>query len=154
MNLLKTGITCLLLSLCAMSATAQTPDLTKNSRVAKPQLFSDLPPHIALNAVSFPQLLQKNIGEKISLPLAPGVIFQGVVVSKSDASDVRSKTVVIKSSNRQGAALTITGIQKKDGNYRYSGRMLSLKHSDAYEMVEQDGRFALQKTALNELVTE
>jgi hypothetical protein len=68
--------------------------------------------------------------------------------------DGRSKTVVIRSSNRQGAALTITRLQKGDGSYAYSGRMLSLAHSDAYELVGEGEQFELQKRRLDDLVSE
>lgn len=154
MKLLKTGICCLLLSLCAVRSSAQDHHFTKDADFKKPELFHDLPQRMNLNLQSFAQLLQKELGDRISLPLASGFLFAGVVVSKSDASEMRSKTVVIKSSNRPGAALTITGIRKNDGSYRYSGRLLSLKHSDAYEMVEAEGNFALEKKNLADLVSE
>lgn len=154
MKFLKTGIICLLLSLCAASTFAQSRSLTRDGNSKKPQLFNDLPQRIPVNMQSFAQLLQKGIGENVNVPLASGFTFTGIVVSKSDASEVRSNTVVIKSSNRPGAALTITGIRKGDGTIRYSGRMLSLKHSDAFEMIERDGGFALEKKDLGELVSE
>jgi hypothetical protein len=117
-------------------------------------MFYDLPQRMALNKHALAPLLQKEVGEKVSVPMAGAFTFMGMVVSKSDASETRSKTVVIKSADRPGAALTITGIANGDGTYRYSGRMLSLKHSDAYEMVEEAGELQLQKTELSDLVSE
>jgi hypothetical protein len=154
MKLLKTGIICLLVNLCATCAFAQPNIPGKDAAARKPELFHDLPRRMNMNAHLFEPLLQKEIGETVNIPLADDFVFQGVVVSKSDASEVRSKTVVIRSSNRSGAALTITGIRNADGSYRYNGRLLSLKYRDAYEMVETDGRFALEKKELSDLVTE
>lgn len=154
MKILKTAALCVLLSLCYASVSAQVNALTSQSHLQKRKMFSDLPQRMALNDLSFTSLLQKEVGEKISFQVASGFMFQGVVVSKSDARDIHSKTVVIKSTNRQGAALTLTGISKNDGTYSYSGRMLSMKHSDAYEIVEAGGQYAFEKKSLNDLVSE
>ena len=154
MKLLKTGIICLLVNLCATGAFAQPAIPGKDAATRKPELFHDLPQRMYLHAQLFEPLLQKEIGETVNVPLADDFVFQGAVVSKSNAADVRSKTVVIRSSNRSGAALTITGIRNADGSYRYNGRLLSLKFRDAYEMVETDGQFALEKKDLSELVSE
>jgi hypothetical protein len=153
MKTLKTAAFCALLTLSFASASAQLHASTKEA-VRKPRLFYDLPQRMAINKQSLAPLLQKEIGENVSVPMAGAFTFLGKVVSKSDASETRSKTVVIKSTDRQGAALTITGIANSDGTYRYSGRMLSLKHSDAYEMIEEAGELQLQKKELTDLVSE
>jgi len=153
MKTLKTAALCALLTFCITTASAQLHASTKET-VRKPRLFYDLPQRMALNKQSLAPLLQKEIGENVSVPMAGSFTFTGRVVSKSDASETRSKTVVIKSADRPGAALTITGIANGDGTYRYSGRMLSLRHSDAYEMVEEAGELQLQKTELSDLVSE
>jgi hypothetical protein len=154
MQLLKTAAICVLLSLGYASASAQTHPLTKDPGLKKAELFSDLPQRMEWNSPLFAQLLEKEVGALIRVSITPRFTFSGTVVSKSSAADVRSKTIVIKSGDRAGAALTITGILKEDGSYKYSGRMLSLKHSDAFEIVEEDGRFALQKRHLDDLVSE
>lgn len=154
MKLLKTGFFCLLLFLCSARAAAQLVPYTKDAVVLKPELFRDLPRRMDVNTHVLAPLLQKEEGERVSIHLASGFLFTGVVVSKSPAAETRYKTVVLKSTNRPGAAFTITAIRKSNGRYQYSGRMLSLKHSDAYEMVEEGGRFALQKRALSDLVSE
>lgn len=154
MKLLKTAAFCVLLSLCYAPASAQPHHLTKEGDLKKTELFSDLPQRMDWNSHLFSQLLDKEVGERVSVPLTSSFTFLGVVVSKSSAADVRSKTVVLKSGDRDGAALTVTGVRKENGTYQYSGRMLSLKHSDAFELVEEGGRFALQKRRLDDLVSE
>lgn len=154
MKLLKTGAFCALLQLCYASASAQLHPAIKDGDFKKSEIFSDLPSHMNFNMQAAVPLLQKGIGDAIRLQLSPDFIFTGVVVSKSDVSERRSQTVVIKSTNRQGAAFTITKMQKSDGSYTYSGRILSLNHSDAYEVVEKGGAFSLEKKPLSDIVTE
>ncbi|HUQ96659.1 MAG TPA: hypothetical protein VM010_03270, partial [Chitinophagaceae bacterium] len=84
MNLLKTGMICLLLSLCTYNTFAQQPTLTRASYSEKPELFHDLPQRMPLNMPALTQLLQRSLGERIMVPLANGFVFTGVVVSKSD----------------------------------------------------------------------
>lgn len=151
---MKTGFFCLLLFLCATRAAAQPSFPTKDISVKKPELFRDLPKRIAVEPQRFLPLLQKEIGAHVSLMLHSGFPISGVVVSKSDAAETRYKTVVLKCTNRSGAALAITAVRQSDGSYRYSGRLLSLHHSDAYELVEDAGQFALQKLDASDLVTE
>jgi hypothetical protein len=155
MNLLKTAACCVLL-LCGAPVFAQiTPHPTSiNAGLKKLELFNDLPSRMLWNRQAVAQLLEKEVGAHVDVPLTPGFIFSGTVISKSDARDTRSKTVVIKSSNRPGAALTLTRIKKEDGSFKYSGRMLSLAHSDAYELVKEGDGFELQKRRLDDLVSE
>src|SRR6476620_11942209 len=154
MKILKTGLLSLLLSVCIARAGAQSIGATKEGTFNKTELFRDLPHRMEVSRQALAPLLQNNVGEKVSIPLASGFTLDGVVVSKSNAAERRYKTVVIKSTNRPGASFTITGIQKADGTMQYSGRMLSLKNSDAYEMKEDGGRLALEKTTLADLVSE
>jgi hypothetical protein len=154
MKLLNTGFLCLLLSLCAAPIAAQIVPHTKDVTVKKPELFRDLPKRMDVNAQALAPLLQKEVGERVTVSLASGFLFSGVVVSKSSAAEVRYKTVVLKDANRPGAAFTVTGVRKPDGTYRYSGRLLSLQHSDAFELVEERGQLALEKKELDELVSE
>ena len=154
MKILKTGLLCLLLSLCAARASAQVIGASRHGTLKKPELFHDLPRRMDINAQSLAPLFRKEIGEDVMMPLASGFTLAGVVVSKSSTAEMQYKTVVIRSTNRPGATLTITGVRSKDGSIQYSGRMLSLKHSDAYEMKNEGGQLALEKKDLADLVSE
>ena len=154
MKILKTGLLCLLLSVCVVRASAQIVGASRHDNLKKPELFHDLPRRMDVNAQSLAPLLQKEVGENVAMPLASGFTFTGVVVSRSSAAELQYKTVVIRSTNRPGATLAITGVRSKDGSIQYSGRMLSLKHSDAYEMKNEGGQLALEKTDLADLVSE
>jgi hypothetical protein len=154
MKFLNTGFLCLLLFLSAARSAAQIVPHTKDVDVKKPELFRDLPSRMDVNALALAPLLQKEVGDRVMVSLHSGFLFSGIVVSKSAASEVRYKTVVLKATDRPGAAFTITAVRKPDGTYRYSGRLLSLQHSDAFELVEERGQLALEKKELAELVSE
>jgi hypothetical protein len=157
MPLLKTGLFGLLLFVCATRTSAQNVsvarDVNKISTSKKPELFHDLPNRMDVNTPLLASLLQKDVGTTVQVPLS-GFMLTGVVVSKSSAAEQRYQTVVIKAMNRPGATFAVTSARKSDGSYQYSGHMLSLQNSDAYELVEEGGRFALQKKELSDLVSE
>ena len=154
MNLLKTGMVCLLLSVCAARAAAQDLPQGRTAASKQPELFRDLPRQMNVSMQTLAPLVEKEIGARVTFPLASGILFSGIVVSKSDAAETRYKTVVLKCTDRAGAAFTLSAVRTPAGTYRYSGRMLSLHHSDAYELVEEQGQFALQKRAAAEIVSE
>ena len=154
MPLVKTGTLCLLLLLCATCAIAQTSPQLRDGAASKPQLFRDLPRQLQVGLQTLAPLLQKEVGERVTFPLSPSFAFSGIVVSKSDAAETRYKTVVLKCTNRPGAGFTVSAIRRPDGSYRYQGQLLSLHHSDAYELVETYGRFTLEKRDAADLVSE
>jgi hypothetical protein len=154
MKLLKTTALGVLLSLSFTFAHAQLNPAVKEAEEHKPRIFSDLPPKISFNIHMLEAVLATEVGTRINLLIAPGFSFQGHVVSKSDASEKRVNTIVIRSTNRSGATLTFTRITNTDGSYSYNGRILSMKHSDALEIVPEKGGFALVKKEFNELLME
>jgi len=152
MKKLKSGIACLLLSMCCVNADAQVHPLAK-SDYEKPALFSDLPQKLDLNIPALEAMLDLPTGQSINLRLG-SFNFQGSIISKSDLNDLNVKTVVIKSSNRKGATLTFTRVHKQDGSFSYSGRMLSYNHSDAFEIVFEKGQYFLTKKKSLDMINE
>lgn len=154
MKLLKTTALGVLLSLSFTFSHAQVVPAVKEAEAHKPKIFSDLPPKISFNIHMLEALLANEVGTPVNMLISPGFSFQGHVVSKSDAADTRVHTIVIRSTNRSGATLTFTRISNGDGSYSYNGRILSMKHSDALEIVQEQGKFALVKKEFSELLME
>lgn len=154
MKILKTGALSVLLSLCFISSNAQKIPSFSEPDYNKPKAFADLPQKMKLDVQTFEKLLLTDVGNKINLLIAPGFNLQGVVVSKSDPIDVQSKTVVIRATNREGATFTISRINNTDGTFSYNGRILSFKHSDAYEITQEEGQFVMVKRNLYDLFNE
>lgn len=153
MKKIKSGAICILLSICYVGAVAQISPSSKTD-YEKPALFSDLPEKLNVNVPALEALLNLSAGQSIQVPLGRSFILQGVIISKSDANDQNVKTIVIKSSNRKGATLTFTRIRKEDGSFSYLGRMLSYTHSDAFEIIFENGQYFLTKKKSLDIINE
>jgi len=157
MKILKTGAICVLACLCYVHVAAQQnqqPAVSEKSDYVKPRIFADLPHKLQLNVPMLESMLNDEVGKRVHFALGHGYQFQGVVVSKSDAFDKLSRTVVVKATNRQGVTLTFTRTANTDGTYSYLGRMLSFKHGDAFEITEEEGQLVMVKKEQKDLVEE
>jgi hypothetical protein len=154
MKILKTGAICVLTCLCYVHSGAQQPTYVNESVYTKAKIFDDLPTKVQLSLPMLESLLSDEVGKKVSFSLGQRYQFHGVVVSKSDAADTQTKTVVVKATNRQGVTFTFTRLSNTDGGYTYGGRMLSFKHGDAFDIVEEEGKLVLVKKDLHNLFDE
>lgn len=153
MKILKT-VACLLCLFCYIHSSAQKDIPLNEPDRRKPNLFSDLPSKLTLNIKALDVLLDMSIGTYISAPLAGSVIFEGIIISKSDPNDGNTKSVVIKSTNRMGAVLTFTRNRLPDGGTKYIGRILSRNNSDAFEIGQEEGQYVLVKKQLYDIISE
>ncbi len=141
--------------ICCMQASAQykygvtyrEPDHDR------PKLFTDLPEKMNIDVQSLDALLLLPLGAEVSAPLTAKFRLSGNVISKA-ADNEKVKSVVIQSSNRQGATFTISRVQNSDGSLSYIGRMISFKHGDAYELKKENGAYTLIKKNFYDLVNE
>lgn len=155
MKTLKSGALCVLLCIACMSTYAQKESLpVSEPDYNKPKLFADLPNKFKLDLVDFESLLELSEGQSVNVHLTGPYNYHGKVVSTSDPKDVNFRSVVIKSINRQGAVLTFTRVKNTDGTYAYIGRILSQKHSDAFQIEQENGEYVLVKKHLYDLFNE
>lgn len=155
MKILKSGALCVLLSMACMSTYAQKESLPiSEPDYNKPKLFADLPNKFNLDLSSFESLLELSEGQAVNVRLTGPFNYHGTVVSKSDPRDESFRSVVIRSVNRQGAVLTFTRTKNTDGTYTYIGRILSHKHSDAFQIEQENGQYVLVKKQLYDLFNE
>jgi hypothetical protein len=120
----------------------------------KPRLFADLPPKMNLHVTALENVLQLHVGTSVTLQVADAFVFEGTIVSKSDAQDAGIKSIVIRSSNREGATFTFTRTNSSTGAPSYIGRILSRNNSDAYEIAFEKGQYVLQKKNLYDMINE
>lgn len=153
MKKLKSAAICILLSICYLGAVAQISHTSK-ADYEKPSLFSDLPEKLNLNVPALEALFNLPAGQSIHVPFGGSFTLSGVIISKSDPNDTNVKTVVIKSSNRKGAALTFTRIRKENGSFSYLGRMFSYNHRDAFELIFESGHYFLAKKKSLDIINE
>ena len=151
MKNLKTGLLALALTFGLTNLSAQNYPFTEQD-YNKPTLFSDLPSKLSLNLPQVETLLNTTVGTAVQFEIAPGFVITGSIVSGTKTPSVRS--VVIRSTNRAGAVCTLTRVQRDNGRTYYLGRIISLKNSDAFEVVTEGNGYALEKRHIYELMSE
>lgn len=153
MKNLKTGIICLLFILACTAAEAQS-DLVREPDYNKPSLFQQLPQRLNCRLPNLQSLLESQQGQQINITIADNLNFQGVVASVANKEGGRIRSVVIRSTNFKGAALTFSKVIKEDGSIQYAGRIISFQHGDAYEIQFEKGQYVLIKKGFYDLVNE
>jgi hypothetical protein len=150
-NLAK-GFICLSLFFICLQSTAQTPPV-REPDMKRPSLFQNLPNKISCHINDLSALLESEIGKPVSFLLAD-MSFQGVVSSVASRFNNTLLSVVIRSTNFPGAALSFSRITKEDGTYSYVGRIISFQHGDAYEISLENGQYYFVKKGFYDLVNE
>jgi hypothetical protein len=144
------------LLICTVSANAQeTPPVTEPN-YNKPKLFASLPENIKVNINSLKELLKASNGEAVASDFGNDASFSisGQVVSTASKYNNTIQSVVIRSSNLNGASLTFTRIINEDGSISYTGRIISFEHGDAYELRQKDGNYEFVKRKFQEIMNE
>ena len=157
MKSLRTSVLCAAITLCSISSFAQEQHPTLNEpNLNKPRLFSNLPDKIKLNITDFNALLGTALGSPTRLNLSTdnNLRFEGEVISSVSKYDNKLQTVVIRSSNFNGANLTLSRIVGSDGQVKYRGRIISFAHGDLFELENIDGQYQLVKKNFYDLVNE
>jgi hypothetical protein len=158
MKNLRTSLLFVCIAFSGMYSFAQTTQALRNSdpNSNKPKLFQSLPENISVSVDNLNNLVNTPVGNSVSVNLSDNSQFQfeGQVVSSSTKEDNNIQTVVIRSTNYNGARLTLSKITNADGTITYSGRILSFQHGDLLELKNQNGHFTLAKRKFNDLVNE
>jgi len=154
MTLLKAVAFGLLMAACT-SSFAQEQKLPVNEPdYNKPKLFADLPQRMDLHLTVLENIFQLQVGSAVRLQVTDALLFEGTIVSKSDAQDAGVKSIVIRSSNMMGATFTFTKTSTTSGTSSYIGRIMSRNNSDAYEIAMEKGQYVLQKKNLYDMISE
>jgi hypothetical protein len=153
MKTLKTSAVCTLLTLCFLSSFGQKIPINEPD-YNKPTLFHDLPVKFNLDLPMYDRILDLSVGKHVALPLAGTAAFQGVIVSKSNPGEKGYKSIVVRSTNREGAILSFTRINEKFGNHKYTGRIISRNNSDALEIESENGKYVMKKMHYYDLINE
>ena len=151
-NLVR-GIICLSIFFICLETNAQTPPV-REPDTNRPTLFQNLPDKINCRINDLSALLQSETGSTVSIAFADNINFQGVVSSVASKFDNSLQSIVIRSTNFSGAALSFSKIIKQDGTVSYAGRILSFQHGDAYEISLENGQYYFIKKGFYDLVNE
>ncbi|HVG13395.1 MAG TPA: hypothetical protein VM935_00490 [Chitinophagaceae bacterium] len=155
MKILRTVTLCALFSVVIQGASAQISREASNLQVAsKPKLFKDAPARIALKQNEFDKLFLYEVGQVTSLSLSRNFSLAGTVVSKAEDRKANVKSIVVRCSDKPGASFTLSRTINENNTITYRGRMISFKHSDAYEMVFENDSYSLIKKEASDLYEE
>ena len=150
-NLVK-GIICLpLFFICLQSNAQKLP--VREPDMNRPSLFQNLPNKISCRINDLSVLLASEIGKPVSFSLVDNLSFHGVISSVAKFDNTLN-SIVIRSTNFPGAALSFSRITKEDGTYTYVGRIISFQHGDAYEINLENGQYYFVKKGFYDLVNE
>jgi hypothetical protein len=156
MKTLKFTATCALFFLSFLYSNAQENLRINQPDYNKPKLFADLPQRMNITVSDMESLFDLPVGTAVMAKLTKDFPFKGTIVSRSGNVEDQVRSVVIKSTTntRLGAVLTFTKIRKEDGSFIYRGRIISKESIDAYEIVNENGQYILQKKNYYEMVRE
>lgn len=158
MKSLRTSVLCAVMALSAIGSFAQgsTTNVPINEPdYNRPKLFAGLPDKIQVNTTAISTLFNTGVGQPATIALSADnqQRFSGQVISTGSKSQ-GVQTVVIRSTNFAGATFSISKTSKADGSVTYRGRIISFKHGDFYDLVNQDGQYVLVKKNFYDLVNE
>lgn len=153
MKNLAMAVFCLSLFCTCLHSNAQTPPV-REPDMNRPTLFQNLPNKISCRINDLSTLLESEIGKPVSYSFTDNLSFQGVVSSVASKFDNTLLSVVIRSTNFPGAALSFSRIIKNDGTVSYVGRIISFQHGDAYEINLENGQYYFVKKGFYDLVNE
>lgn len=157
MKNLRTPVLCTCLMLFGLFSMAQVQKIPINEPdYNKPKLFSNLPDKISFNPDGFLGLMNKQPGVAISASLSDKqqIPFEGTVVSSVTGNEGKMQSVVIKSTNYNGAIFSMSKVTNDDGSVTFNGRLISFKHGDAFVLQKTEGHYMLIKKNYYDLVNE
>ena len=143
----------LLFALFSLTSFAQNIPINEPN-YSKPKLFQDLPERIPIQVSLLQSLLAFTMGQTINVQLANNFPLQGHIVSSANKYNNGVQSVVITLTNRVGATLSITKIKDTDGTVKYTGRIISMQHGDAFEISSENGQYYLIKKAFYDMINE
>ena len=152
-NPLFPGVCLLLLFACTTAAAQDKIPVNEPDR-NRPTLFANLPDKINVDISDLQSIVGAQTGKSVSLRLRENALqsFKGEVISRSD--DNRIQSVVIRSTDFNGATLTLSSSAQPNGTVKFSGRIISLKHADAYELQKQNDQYIFIKKNFYDIINE
>lgn len=145
----------LAIMLCGAVSAQEIPLNEPNTK--KPLLFADLPDKIPVEAAYLKNLLTTagTPGKDVQFRLAGSKIdqFNGKVISVA-GKETGANSIVIRSSNFNGATLSISEVKLEDGTMTFRGHIISMQHGDLFELQQIEGQYYFVKRKFYDLINE
>jgi hypothetical protein len=148
---------CISVLLCNVQLLAQNQDVPLNEPdYNKPLLFRSLPDSIPVNISNFDRAVSFSAGEDVTVNISDNIQFPfiGKVMSSASKYGNSIQSVVIKSNVYDGAGLTISKLTDSNGNNLFTGRIVSMKSGDLFELVNLNNNYYLVKRKFYDLINE
>ena len=158
MNYLKISGPGLLFLLYCAAGFAQEKTTINEPDYNKPALFANFPDKIPVDINELKSLFSNTAakGKDVTVNFVdkklPG--FNGKIVSTANKYNNSLRSVVIRSTQFNGATLTLSSSTTTDGAARYSGRIISFQHGDLYVLQKENDQYFLIKKKFNEVINE
>jgi hypothetical protein len=158
MNYLKLSGPGLLFLICCATGFAQNRATINEPGNNKPALFANFPDKIPVTIDELKSLFSNDAakGKEAAISFAdrklPG--FNGQLVSRASKYNNSIRSVVIRSTNFNGATLTLSSSTTTDGAARYTGRIISFQHGDLFVLQNENEQYFLIKKKFHEVINE
>lgn len=137
---------------CCSSLQAQPPVPLNEPDLKKPRLFNSLPDRVPVESTLLKSLISGSEGSSIQLPMGK-TSLEGTIISTSfKYNNIRS--VLIRSSNFNGASMTLSSSTTPDGTVKISGRILSMQHGDLFELHNEKGTYVFVRKEFYDVINE
>jgi hypothetical protein len=143
----------LLCLVLGFSARSQVTPQVRQTPVPKSALFTNLPQKSNINSTWIERVFASPVNASISFPLSAREVFKGVVLEKVRKNE-HVETINVRSSNYAGSLLTISKIVRDDRAVSYIGRIISMNHSDALVLKQENGQLYFNKEKQSHVVVE
>ena len=146
----------LLLLATAFNANAQDPTIPLNEpNYNKPRIFNTMPDRIEITPEKLEQLIATPNGQTANIPVnGQAGEVAGDVISAVTKYNNAIKSVVIRCTEFDGARLTLSKVNMPDGTTKFTGRIISIRHGDLYQLVQEDAGWVLVKKNFYDLINE
>jgi hypothetical protein len=142
---------------CAISF-AQDRVVPKEPDHNKPTLFSSFPDKIPVEISELKNLFGNTAakGKEVNTSFLDKTLpsFKGKIISATSKYNNTLHSVVVRSTQFNGATLTFSSSTTTDGTVRYSGRIVSFQHDDVFVLQKQNDQYFFVKKKFDELVNE
>ena len=158
MNYLKLSGPGLLFIIFTATSFAQNRATINEPDYNKPALFANFPDKIPVTIDELKSLFSNDAakGKDVAFNFAdrklPG--FNGKLISITSKYNNSIRSVVIRSTNFNGATLTLSSSTTTDGAASYTGRIISFQHGDLFVLEKQNDQYFLIKKKFHELINE
>ena len=145
----------LLLLAAAFQVNAQDNNIPLNEpNYNKPRMFNTMPTRIEITPEKLNQLIATPNGQTAAIPFNGQEEIHGDVISAVTKYNNAIQSVVIRCADFDGARLSISKVNMPDGTTNFTGRIISLRHGDLYQLIQEDAGWVLVKKNFYDLINE